>query len=261
MVNFITKIKDYYAKDNITAIMKSMWKFMLIEFVVFSAIILFDLLSKELLFDFLLNKPGFNYTVINGVLDLRYSENTGAGFGMFSDATLALSVFTSLLVAGIFLYLLLYHRDHKVLRMSLVFISAGGVGNLVDRTNLGYVRDFFEFTFMDFAIFNVADTFITIGGVLLILYLVIMIGKEFADAKKQKENANGANENEQVVSIDHKADQIVSTDDQADFDAQLDNVQSDINACDNDQNDNENQSEPNISAKDYVADETMGEKN
>ena len=54
-------------------------------------------------------------------------------------------------------------------------VAAGGIGNLVDRTQLGYVRDFFEFTFMDFAIFNIADTFVTVGAIVLIVGLIVTL--------------------------------------------------------------------------------------
>ena len=54
-------------------------------------------------------------------------------------------------------------------------VAAGGIGNLVDRTQLGYVRDFFEFTFMDFAIFNIADAFVTVGAIVLIVALILML--------------------------------------------------------------------------------------
>ena len=61
-------------------------------------------------------------------------------------------------------------------KLSLSMIFAGGVGNLIDRIRLGYVIDFFELQFMDFAIFNVADICITIGAALL--FIALMRGGE-----------------------------------------------------------------------------------
>ena len=59
-----------------------------------------------------------------------------------------------------------------LLKLSLMFIIGGAIGNMIDRVFLGYVRDMIEFTFVKFAVFNVADSFVTIGAVLLGIYLL-----------------------------------------------------------------------------------------
>ena len=65
-------------------------------------------------------------------------------------------------------------------------VLAGGAGNLIDRIAFGYVTDMFSTLFMDFAVFNVADICITVGGVWLVLY--VLFGYEKLEPKK--ENAN-----------------------------------------------------------------------
>ena len=184
------KVKGYfvgYANDLKTD--KSLFKkFLLIsgiEFLLLAFTIVFDLCMKEFLYDFLLKHNG-NYVVIKGFLDLTYSENTGAGFGMFKDGTLGLTVITAIIIVAIFAYLLIAKRKDIWLRISLVLIAGGGIGNLVDRIGLGYVRDFFEFTFMDFAIFNVADFFVTVGAFMLIFYLIYLIAIDFIKGKDKK---------------------------------------------------------------------------
>jgi signal peptidase II len=184
------KVKGYfvgYANDLKTD--KSLFKkFLLIsgiEFLLLAFTIVFDLCMKEFLYDFLLKHNG-NYVVIKGFLDLTYSENTGAGFGMFKDGTLGLTVITAIIIVAIFAYLLIAKRKDIWLRISLVLIAGGGIGNLVDRIGLGYVRDFFEFTFMDFAIFNIADFFVTVGAFMLIFYLIYLIAIDFIKGKDKK---------------------------------------------------------------------------
>ena len=64
--------------------------------------------------------------------------------------------------------------------------SRMGIGNMIDRVLLGYVVDFLEFTFIDFPVFNVADSFVCIGAALMILYLLIDTVKEYRNGRKQK---------------------------------------------------------------------------
>ena len=65
----------------------------------------------------------------------------------------------------------------RLLALSLSFLIGGAAGNIIDRFALGYVRDMIQFTFVDFAIFNVADSFASIGAVLLIIYLLFFWGR------------------------------------------------------------------------------------
>jgi signal peptidase II len=70
---------------------------------------------------------------------------------------------------------------------SLCVVTGGALGNFIDRAVNGYVVDMFEFDFIDFAIFNVADVFITVGGILFCLYLLFVHEK-----KEQKEGERDA---------------------------------------------------------------------
>ena len=149
-----------------------------LEALFFAFIITLDLCLKDYLYDFL-QAHGGHYAAIDGVLDLVYSENTGMGFGLFKGGTTMLAVMTGIVIAVIILYLLFVRRDKAYIRVPLIMVAAGGIGNLVDRVAFGYVRDFFMFSFWDsFPIFNVADSFITVGAIALIIGLVIMLVKE-----------------------------------------------------------------------------------
>ena len=187
---FFDKVKDYFKKtvDELKTDKSYQKKFIIvscIEFLLLAFTIALDLWSKEYLLDFWM-KNG-DYTVIKGFLDITYSQNTGAAFGSFSGGTIALIIMTTIIIVAVLGYLLVAKRKDIWLRISLVFIAGGGIGNLVDRIGLKYVRDFFEFTFTTkWGIFNVADCFVSVGSVMMVIYLIYLIFKEGRSAKEQK---------------------------------------------------------------------------
>ena len=69
-------------------------------------------------------------------------------------------------------------------RWCIVAIYGGGIGNIIDRLRFGYVIDMIEVEFMDFAVFNIADSFITCGAILLLAHL-ILFNKEFWKEEKK----------------------------------------------------------------------------
>lgn len=161
------------------------WTLVIIEVVLFALLIVADLLSKKYISAFLAQNGG-SADMIPGFIGLYYTENTGASFGIFSNGTTALIVITSVAMVAVAAYLLLSKKDSPMIRIPLVLVLAGGVGNLIDRIALGYVRDFFNFEFIKFGIFNVADACISVGAVLLVVVLIVDIIK---DASKPKKNA------------------------------------------------------------------------
>ena len=198
---FFDKVKDYF-QSSITELKTDksyQKKFILvscIEFVLLAFTIALDLCLKEYLYDFWVKNGSTSYTVIKGFLDITYTQNTGAAFGSFSNGTLALTIVTTIVIVIILGFLLIAKRRDMWLRLSLVFIAGGGIGNLVDRIGLGYVRDFFEFTFTTkWGIFNIADCFVSVGAVMLVGYLVYLIVKDAVAIKKQKDAKDKENGN------------------------------------------------------------------
>ena len=100
---------------------------------------------------------------------LTYVKNTGAGFSILQNATGFLSLVSA--VAVIVLVYFLLHENNKLTRVCYLLIISGAIGNLIDRIRLGYVVDFLDCYIFgyDFPVFNVADSFITVGCILLIL--------------------------------------------------------------------------------------------
>lgn len=122
-----------------------------------------------------------------GLFQFRYVENTGAAFSSFSDQKLVLIVFSGLLLAGVLIVLLTRKIDSKFVNFSLMLVGAGGAGNMIDRVFYGYVVDFIEPLFIDFAVFNFADCCITVGAFLLIGYEIFDVVRE---NKKKKASEN-----------------------------------------------------------------------
>ena len=126
-----------------------------------------------------------------GIMEFRYILNDGAAFSMLSGRSwgqwFLVGVTTVALLAV--LYILLFRRNklQPLAYAGLLLIEAGGIGNLIDRVANGYVVDFFATTFVNFAVFNVADCFVTVGVALLVIYY---LRSELAQ-KKQKEAAAG----------------------------------------------------------------------
>lgn len=119
-----------------------------------------------------------------GLFQFRYVENTGAAFSSFSDKTGILTVATVIIL--IFCLALLFSRRLKPLfvNICLLLVIAGGTGNVIDRIAYGFVVDFIEPLFIDFAVFNFADCCITVGAFMLIGYEIYELIKERKNAKK-----------------------------------------------------------------------------
>lgn len=114
----------------------------------------------------LMHRPGSTIELIEGVVRLRYVENTGAAFSLFAGNSLLLIGLTSLIMLAILLYLLLGKRTSGLISWSLMLVLAGGLGNLYDRILFSKVIDYVEPLFVQFAIFNLADVFVCVGALL-----------------------------------------------------------------------------------------------
>ena len=150
--------------------------------------VLIDQMSKKLIVsNFKLNQV---VPVIKGFFNLTYVRNYGAGFSILQHATaflLALTVIAcilgtlagyivSLVIACIVLLYLLVTTDKKGLlsKVCYLLIISGAIGNFIDRSRFSYVIDFLDFKIFgyDYPVFNIADSFITVGCVLLIVKMI-----------------------------------------------------------------------------------------
>ena len=126
--------------------------------------------------------PGTAIPFIPYLMDLTYTQNTGAAFSSFSGLTRLLALVS--LGASVAIALLLWKNFFPGVlgKLSLALILAGAVGNLIDRVLMGFVTDMFMTTFINFAVFNVADICVVCGGFLMAVYALF-----FWDKDKEKQ--------------------------------------------------------------------------
>lgn len=167
--------------------LKKRWWWYILEFSLFAIVLTLDLVSKHLLVKKMGPETGREEVLIKGLLNLTYEQNTGGAFSAFSSATTMLTVVTSLLLIGIGVFLILDLKQGLQIRIPLVLIIGGGMGNLVDRIKFKYVRDFFKFSF-NWGIFNIADVFISNAAVVLVIVLIVQLVKEFKKGKPKEES-------------------------------------------------------------------------
>ena len=147
------------------------------------AIVVLDQVSKYLT---VANIPLYGHVDLwPGVVGLTYVQNTGAAFSSFQGAQWLFVVVFILLTAGIVWE---FSKNRfpftNFERWIITAIYAGGIGNIIDRLRLGYVIDMIEVEFIEFAVFNVADSFITCGAILLLGHLALF-NKEFWKEEKK----------------------------------------------------------------------------
>lgn len=156
---------------------------MILSIIILIAAIFLDQITKWLAVLFL--KEIDTLPLIKNVLHLTYLENTGAAFGILKNNRWIFLVVSAVAIVALLFYLAKFRPKNKWLLVGLSFIVGGGIGNMIDRLLLGYVIDFIDFRLINFAVFNVADTFVCIGAVLVIIYVFFFSEKE---SKKESES-------------------------------------------------------------------------
>lgn len=133
---------------------------------------------------------------IPNVLSFSYAENRGGGFSILNDGgwQRVILLGTSIAAMALVGYILVkFYKRHPLINIALSMILGGAIGNMIDRFRLEYVVDFLTTEFMDFPIFNIADCFVTVGAVLLGIYVI------FFDAKVEKRLASEKNAASAVI--------------------------------------------------------------
>ncbi|GAF41357.1 lipoprotein signal peptidase [Agrilactobacillus composti DSM 18527 = JCM 14202] len=115
---------------------------------------------------------GASHELIPNLMGLLYVRNYGAAWSILQGKTWFFYAVTSVAIVVV-LYLMFKKRHGAILfNLGLSFILGGAVGNFIDRLHLKYVVDMFQLKFINFPIFNVADTFVSIGVIILFIYLI-----------------------------------------------------------------------------------------
>ncbi len=160
----------------------------MLTFLIAFAVIVVDYFTKYAVSSAM--KVGDSFPMIPGLFNCTYVLNKGAAWGMLADKRWIFLVFST--VAIVLLAVLAVRNAKKkgstVFSAAIGLIMGGGIGNMIDRTFNGDVLfdgavvDFIETAFMDFPVFNVADSAVCVGCALLFIYILFVEGKKDKDA-------------------------------------------------------------------------------
>lgn len=160
-------------------------------FILTIILVLVDQISKFVFLNTIgIGKP---LMIVEGFFQLHGVYNTGAAFSMLNEHSEILLIIS--IIA--FLIITYFMKDCNFKRrplysVALVLIYSGTIGNLIDRMfNNFRVFDFIEVLFVDFAIFNIADSYLTIGVILLAVYLIFFEQKDPISLKFDKDDIFG----------------------------------------------------------------------
>lgn len=125
-----------------------------------------------------------SHPLIKNVFHLTYIQNTGIAWGMFKNGRTIFLILTVLvlLVCAFFYAKIPENKRFTPIRVCLVFLVSGAIGNMIDRISLRYVVDFFDFRLINFPIFNVADIYVTVSMIVLILLCAFYYHEHEIDA-------------------------------------------------------------------------------
>lgn len=145
---------------------------------------------------------GESFPLIPKILNVYYITNSGASFGILKDHRwifMTVSSITIILISILFIYII-KTKKYPLLQIAIALLLGGAIGNMIDRVANGFVVDFLEFAFVNFAIFNLADTCITIGSAVLCIYIIIykdvIFSGEHNKAAEEAEIDSGGTEEE-----------------------------------------------------------------
>lgn len=150
---------------------------------VIALLTLLDQLSKKAIVENIaLNEK---IVIIKDFFNITYVRNYGAGFSILQNARVFLSLISLVAIVVLSYYLYKTKKNQLYDIISYLFIISGALGNLIDRLRLSYVVDFLDFYIFgyDYPVFNVADSFITVGCVMIIIKMVYESIKEKRSAR------------------------------------------------------------------------------
>ncbi len=154
------------------------------DIIIMAALVFLDRYTKELAVRFLKDRDPVR--LLPDIFELRYLENRGAAFGMLQNMRTLFIIVGAVFIVVVFYLLIRIPATHKyrLLRICLVMLGAGAIGNLYDRISLNYVIDFLYFIYIDFPIFNVADIYVTVSAAVLIILFLFIYKDDDLDLKK-----------------------------------------------------------------------------
>ena len=156
----------------------------LLMFIIFPIALVIDIVAKYIVESKI--SLGDSSKFLPGFIELTLVHNEGAAWSLFSGMQVLLIIITILFLLVLLWFFFTKRSNSAVLGIAVGFIVGGSMGNLYDRLMFGYVRDFFNFQFIKFPIFNVADICLTVGIILFVIYMIFVFPKEYKDNKEGK---------------------------------------------------------------------------
>lgn len=134
------------------------------------AVIVLDQITKVIVRDGL--AIGQQAEFIPWFINFTHIENEGAAWGMFSEHRWVFMILSSVAIVAMIVFLCKYYKRSRLMNIGIAMVLGGGIGNMIDRIAFGKVTDFLCFTFIDFPVFNVADSFVCIGAAVIAVYVI-----------------------------------------------------------------------------------------
>ena len=130
-------------------------------------------------------------TFIPGILSIVNVHNDGAAFSFLagSNARIYFIILTGVFTVLVIIALATKFISGPLARWSIVMVAAGGISNCIDRVIYGYVQDIFKLEFINFPVFNVADSCVTVGAFYLLFFHWKFFSVVFGDEEKAGESA------------------------------------------------------------------------
>jgi signal peptidase II len=157
------------------------YMYLIILILVLTAI---DQLSKLYMYNMSGGEIGYSIPIINDFFHLTYIENHGGIFGVFQGKINYFTIISIVLIAYVVITEIKNFKKYKFpIKLGISIITAGALGNMIDRIFRGFVIDMIDFRGIWGFIFNIADTYIHIG---LYIILFTLIKDEYEKMKKNK---------------------------------------------------------------------------
>ncbi len=166
--------------------------FSVIALVILGATIFIDQWTKNYFKNLFLENG--KTTVIDGFFYLTYTVNTGAAWSFLSDVSWGQLFFKILTSVAIILFVLFYVyaliKNYKWLQVSICLVLGGTIGNFIDRVLFDGVTDFISFVFgsYHFPVFNLADSFLVVGVIMIIVHYLFIDGNAVFKKKNGKKD-------------------------------------------------------------------------
>ena len=152
--------------------------YFILDGLVMLAFLLLDQFTKHLAIVHLKGQSAL--VLIDGVLELQYVENTGVAFSMFQNRKIFILIMGFAVLGVVFFFLLKLPRQKKFLAVHILLsaLVAGALGNIIDRIRFDFVVDFISFVLIHYPVFNVADCYIVVSTIVLVILFTFVYREE-----------------------------------------------------------------------------------